>query len=150
MAPDERLMDHQSFSSASVGPMKRLHYHPYFLMKIFNLNIRKPERKFWKKNLNIAKRFYAWLRWNSWCIDESKIWQSAVETDLVNNSWCIWSMWLKSHSSLEAMIGTHLICVKWWGDWNIPHINKWNKQKFQIFIMLSPWFSFVWDLTGAL
>ncbi len=33
------------------------------------------------------RSFYAWLRWKNWCINKSKMQQSAKETDLANKSY---------------------------------------------------------------
>lgn len=41
------------------------------------------------------KKFYTWLRGKFWCIDDSKMQQSATETDLANKPRCTWNQWLK-------------------------------------------------------
>lgn len=53
--------------------------------------------KFWVEKVyqNYHKRFLCLPEVEKLCVDKSQMWQSAMETDLVNKSWHTWSMWCK-------------------------------------------------------
>lgn len=98
---------------------------------------------------NISKHdktiFYTRLRWKSWRMDKSKVWQSAMEKDLGNKSWQTWRM---IKASTEASTGEtknrwkQKICVKWW-DCNLSQTNRWSKHKCHISIIFPRLFE-VW------
>lgn len=67
----------------------------------------------------------------SCCTNNSKTWQCATETYLMNQSW---SMWLK-----------HQV---WWGDCDLPRRDTWNKHKGHVSSCFQRGF-IAWGLTGV-
>lgn len=77
--------------------------------------------------------WYALLRWECWSTDRNNMWQSELETDLANESWHTWRIWLKRCFLLHLKDEKNVKSA-WISDEAVTLL-KWNKHKFHISVM---------------
>ncbi len=57
------------------------------LTLIFDLGIKHENMEIIRNIEKLQKKLLVWLRWESWCIDQSKVQQSAMEINDVYEAW---------------------------------------------------------------